>query len=79
MSRTNMVKKHQPVIVNEIGQQLPPHSLVAAEAVGKHHDRPIIPAGYGDVVPADDGGNCFHHVLTDPPSGGVLSQTIDGK
>jgi hypothetical protein len=62
-----MVKKHQPVIISEIGQELPPHSLIAAETVGKHHHGPIIPAGYGDVVPADDGSNCFDHVLTDPP------------
>jgi hypothetical protein len=48
--------------------------------VGKNHHRPIIPADYGDIVPADYRGSCFDHVLTDPRVGWrPVPDTIHGK
>jgi hypothetical protein len=48
--------------------------------VGKHHHRPIIPAEYGDIVPANYRSNCFDHVLTNPRVGWrPVPATIHGK
>jgi hypothetical protein len=62
-ARSHVVEQHHPEILGQGRRDQAPQVLIASEAVGEHHDRPILGAGHHDIVPATHTGTVHNSDL----------------